>query len=102
MYDAIHILSMNYRHELINKKLFTLFFTSPTSIPFPFAMGTNKPQHFQEWDCAHAFELVELDSADNDFHEVTKSFKDSLGTQSVDIMSIYRVQNSKLWSGYVT
>lgn len=65
-------------------------------------MGTNKPPHFMEWDCAHAFELVELDSADEDFHEVTKSFKVSFGSRSADSMCIYRVQNSKLWSGYVT
>ncbi|CAC5401248.1 PARP7S [Mytilus coruscus] len=72
----------------------------PDSIPFPAAMSTAKPMHFYHWDCAHDFELVELDITGKEFIDVIKSLQDSMSPTRFGIKFIYRIQNRKLWSEY--
>ncbi|CAC5401243.1 PARP7S [Mytilus coruscus] len=79
----------------VNEKKF------PDSIQFPAAMNTVKPVHFYHWDCAHDFELVELDTKGKEFNEVLKSLQDSMSpTLLFETKFIFRIQNRKLWSEY--
>ncbi|XP_071146462.1 uncharacterized protein [Mytilus edulis] len=72
----------------------------PDSIQFPVATSTAKPMHFYHWDCAHDFELVELDTTGKEVIDVMQSLQDSMSPTRFGIMFIYRIQNRKLWSEY--
>ncbi|CAC5401250.1 PARP7S [Mytilus coruscus] len=72
----------------------------PKSIPFPAAMSTVKPVHFYNWDCAHDFELVELDTTGKEYREVLNSLHDTMDQVRFEFKLIYRIQNRKLWSEY--
>ena len=58
--------------------------------------------HFYHWDCAHDFELVELDSTGKEYNDVLKSLSDSMDPGRFNVKDIYRIQNRKLWSEYDT
>ncbi|XP_063410875.1 uncharacterized protein LOC134693867 [Mytilus trossulus] len=72
----------------------------PASIQFPVATSTTKPMHFYHWDCAHDFELVELDTKGKEFIDVMQSLQDTMTPTRFGIKFIYRIQNRKLWSEY--
>ncbi|CAC5401249.1 PARP7S [Mytilus coruscus] len=72
----------------------------PKSIPFPAAMSTVKPVHFYNWDCAHDFELVELDTTGKEYREVLNSLHDTMDPVRFEFKLIYRIQNRKLWNEY--
>ncbi|CAG2244521.1 PARP7S [Mytilus edulis] len=72
----------------------------PKSIPFPVAMSTVKPASFYNWDCAHDFELVELETTGKEYREVLTSLTDTMDPDRFEFKFIYRIQNRKLWSEY--
>ncbi|XP_063410874.1 uncharacterized protein LOC134693866 [Mytilus trossulus] len=72
----------------------------PKSIPFPAALSTTKPVHFYNWDCAHDFELVELETTWKECREVLTSLTDTMDPDRFEFKFIYRIQNRKLWSEY--
>ncbi|XP_052082754.1 uncharacterized protein LOC127720282 isoform X2 [Mytilus californianus] len=72
----------------------------PQSIPFPAATSTVKPAHFYNWDCAHDFELVELETTGKEYREVLTSLTDTMDPVRFEFKLIYRIQSRKLWSEY--
>ncbi|KAK3583839.1 hypothetical protein CHS0354_022884 [Potamilus streckersoni] len=72
----------------------------PENIVVPTGVKVPLPVGWVTWDLAHAFELVELKEASDEFKKVESSFLATLNPTEIHISYIYRVQNRELWMAY--
>ncbi|XP_045162858.2 uncharacterized protein LOC123527460 [Mercenaria mercenaria] len=72
----------------------------PASLTAAPVIETPLPQSWVPWDLAYPFELVTLDETTSDYKKVSDSFFGTLDRRQLEIDSIFRMQNHKLWSLY--
>ena len=75
-------------------------YSSPSSLQRPVALSVSQPEGWVTWDTAHPFEFVNLYASHASYISVTDSFFKTLDRSSVEIDSVYRVQNPHLWKDF--
>ncbi|KAJ8320143.1 hypothetical protein KUTeg_001730 [Tegillarca granosa] len=59
-----------------------------------------RPPGWAEWDCAHDFELVEIDSSADEFKTLVDMMCETINRSKLNVETVYRIQNKKLWRAY--
>lgn len=71
---------------------------SPDSMSLPTAPP--RPPGWAVWDCAHDFELVEIETATDEYTTVVDMMCETITRSKLNIETLYRIQNKKLWRAY--